>query len=370
MIIPQDIIIKAIDNLKDTLARIPEGNGMNALVDDEIRRLMKQKFPDATVTDQDIDIAIRMIAADYKGGKMSPATGSRNLLAQVRNPHGMTVEQLEQRVAQCAGFVKMMTGVANNAAIAIARDCHDKLRKHPKYKHKVKQLFKTAIIDEYRHYRCNLKHPRPDMICFFNLSDMPESARKKYGAVTNDQYFEFWEGTGVLAYQKSQPLIGSLWNKFRLSMMRIGVSHPEIVAWGCVGASVLELSLFVWERVMRSTYEALDGVLTMDQVERIYRPFKMERVSLAWRKALQELAPELNHYTVDEAEERNVALGVEQLSQLWISTDLPFDATIAAVKDFADDIFSTKGHAKKAMAELKQMRNDAVRELEEQIKDK
>lgn len=289
----------------------------------------------------------------------------QDLVLKARNPKGMTVEELEKRVAQCAGFVKLMAGVADNAAIAIMRDCHDHIRKHPRYKHRVKHLFKAAIIDEYKRYRMILANPRPDMIHFFNLSDMPDSARKKYGAVTDAQYFEFWEGTGALAYQKSQPLIGSLWNKFRLSMQSHGVPHADLVAWGCVGAAVLELAVTVWQRAMKSVHEACEGILTMEQVEKIYAPFCMVRLSAAWQRALKELAPETATYKLDDVEERNVAMGVEQLMELWISADLPFDSTIRAVEDFSDDIFSSKGYAKKAIQELAEMRNNAVKELEE-----
>ena len=302
-----------------------------------------------------------------------------NLLAMAKNPRGMTIDELEQLVAQCSGFVKMMAGVANNAAILIARDCYNKIADirdretyatrpyspHPRYRQRVKQLFKAAIIDEYRRYRRELLHPRVDGIRFFCLSDMPASARRKYGALTDEEYFEFWEGTGVLAYQRSQPLIGSLWNKFRLSMQGYGVARPELVAWGLVGATVLELSTVVWTRAMKSVYEACEGVLTMKQVQYIYAPFSLWRLSKAWQRALMLMTPEVSEYDLNDGDERNVALGVEQLEELWVSPDLPFDATIAAVEDFSDDIFASKGHSKKAIRQLTEMRNDAVKEVEE-----
>jgi hypothetical protein len=60
-------------------------------------------------------------------------------------------------------------------------------------------------------------------------------------------------------------------------------------------------------------------------------------------------------------------MGVQQLMELWISPDLPFDSTIKAVEDFSDDIFSTPGHAKKAIRELADMRNAAVKDLAQQL---
>lgn len=291
-----------------------------------------------------------------------------DIVARMKNPKGISFEELEQRVAQCAGFVKLMAGVANNAAIVIARDCHDKLKRHPRYRQRAKQLFKAAVIGEYLRYRRNLTNPQPDAIRFFNLNDMSAETRRRYGLISDALYFDFWEGSGALAYRKSQPLIGSLWNKFRLSMLDHGVPSADLVAWGLVGAAVLELAVTVWQRTMRSVFEACEGILTMEQVEKVYAPFCLVRLSAAWQRALKELAPETATYTLNNTEERNVVLGVEQLMELWISADLPFDSTIQAVEDFSDEIFSTKGHAKKAIRELSKMRNDAIRELEEENK--
>ena len=308
------------------------------------------------------------------------AIARTDILQQCRNPKGITVQQLEQTVAQVAGFVKMMTGVANNAAISIMLDCLNKIadvrdkesyaeepwHPHPRYKQKVKQLFNQAL-QEKDHYRRRLMYPGEHGIRFFRVSDMPDEARRKYGVINDKAYFEFWEGTGALAYQKSQPLVGSLWNKFRLSLQHHGVPNAEQVAWGLVGANVLELAVVVWQRAMKSAHEAFEGLLTMDYVEQLYRPFSLHCVSLKWRQALSLMAPEVSTYSLDSLEERNIEMGVQQLMELWISPDLPFDSTIKAVEDFSDDIFSTPGHAKKAMRELADMRNKAVEDLAQQM---
>jgi hypothetical protein len=77
------------------------------------------------------------------------------------------------------------------------------------------------------------------------------------------------------------------------------------------------------------------------------------------------MAPDCDGYKLDSDEERNIAYGLDQLRELWISSDLPFDATIAAVEDYDEDIFRTRGEAKKSMRELAEMREDARREIEQ-----
>lgn len=309
---------------------------------------------------------------------ISQGSGQKNFVATAKCTNKSGIADLERRLAQCSGFVKMMLGVANNAALPIMADCFDKItdkrsvdeyaecpwHPHPRYKGRVKQLFAKAMKERDR-YRSGLKWPGVGEIRFFTLSDMPEETRRKYGAVTDEQYYEFWEGTGSYAYTKSLPLIGSLHNKFRLSMQNHNVPEADIVAWGLVGAAVLELAVSVWERSMGSVYDTFEGVLTIGQIKSMYRPFSLERVSKSWQQALSELAPETVNYKLDSTEERNVALGIEQLQELWVSPDLPFDSTIKAVEDFNDEIFSTNGHAKKAMRELSEMRNCAMRDMEE-----
>lgn len=302
------------------------------------------------------------------------------LVQQAHNPKGVTLAELERTAAQVAGFVKMMTGVANNAALAIMNDCLDKItdkrsresyaekpwHPHPRYRQRVKQLFNQAL-QERDDYRRRLTHPTGNGLRFFTVSDMPEETRRKYGVVSDKTYFEFWEGTGSLAYQRSQPLIGSLHNKFRLSMLNHSVPCPEQVAWGLVAANMLELAVVIWQRAMKSSHEAFEGLLTMDYVQSLYRPFSLAKVSQRWQQALSLMAPETTGYELDPTEERNIAMGVEQIMELWVSPDLPFDSTIQAVEDFQEDIFRTPGYAKKAMRELADMRNAAVRDLAEQM---
>lgn len=288
------------------------------------------------------------------------------------NPKGLTGKDLESTVSQVAGFVKMMTGVANSASLSIMVGCLNRIadvrseesyreclrQAHPRYRQNVKRLFSEAIRerDSYRHA---LLYPGSG-VRFFCVKDMPDETRAKYGVMTDKEYFEFWECTGGLAWNRSLPLVGSLHNKFRLSLQQHGVLCPEQTAWGFVGASVLELAVAIWQGAMQSAYEAFDGLLEQSFVESLYRPFSLARVSKAWQTAVKEMTPETETYTLDDSEERNIAFGVEQLRDLWLSPDLPFDSTIQAVESFSDDIFRTKGVARKSMRELAEMRDEAV----------
>lgn len=293
-----------------------------------------------------------------------------SLISRANNPTGMTVAEVERDIAQCSGFVKMMTGVANNCAYGIMMDALDNLRKHPRYSDKrIKRLFEgnqNSVLSFYKRYRNRLRWPWPNDVAFFGVKNMSEETRKKYGEpLTDAQYFEFWESTGALAYEKSRNLVTSLQNKFRLSLLAHDVPHPEIIAWGLVGSSVLEMAVETWERSMRSVHEAVP-VLQPKIIEKIYAPFNMLPIANQWHKAVFTLCPESNNYTLDTIEKQNITNGLVQLRELWISPDLPFDATIAAVEDFNTEVFRSARQVKKTVIDFKKMRNNAIQDIEEQ----
>ena len=286
-------------------------------------------------------------------------------------------EELDRQVSQCSGFVKMMCGVANNCAIQIVNMCRSHIEDirdedsykerpkcpHPGYKHRAKLLFRQ-FFQEWHTMEANLLHPPVGHTRFFHVEDMQEESRKRYGTMTDAEYFEFWKGTGALAQVKSRPLVTSLQNKFRLSLERHGVKNAHQTAWAMTGDAVLQLAVETWERTMRSCQEALP-MLELSFIEKLWQPFSPKRSAETWRKAMLLMAPDCDGYKLDDDEERNIALGLDQLRELWVSSDLPFDATIAAVEDYDEDIFRTRGEAKKSIRELSEMRNDARREIEE-----
>ena len=147
--------------------------------------------------------------------------------------------------------------------------------------------------------------------------------------------------------------------------MKHGVPCPDRTAWGLVGSSVLELAVETWERSMHSVHEAVP-VLPVKTINSIYAPFNMQQVATAWHKACRALAPETENYHLEETEEKNIAIGLNQLRELLISPDLPFDATIAAVEDYQDEIFRSTRQARKSIQELKEMRTAAIEDIEQQ----
>ncbi len=297
------------------------------------------------------------------------AQGMRMPLLQMvsRSMFGrLDMDELNRQIDGCSGFVKMVCGVANNAAVMVARASCDEVRgrghtnrPHPRYRFDVRRQFQR-FFDSWHEYEMRLLYPPYNKTRFFHVADMPEATRKIYGKMTDVQYFDFWKGTGVLAYQRSEVMLNSLHNKFRLSLEHHDVPYAQQVAWVMVAQSALELAVEIWNMAMRSCREVLPKEVSQKVIDDLWRDFSVRPQADEWYRAMMMLAPEINSYDLDNIEDRNIQLGLEQLRDIWISPDLPFDSTINAVKDFDRDIFRTRGEAKKAIRQLTEERNGAM----------
>ncbi len=266
-------------------------------------------------------------------------------------------EEIERQVGAVASMVKLATGVANNAAIAIMLDAHDQAKRHPNYRHKCKQAYRQAL-KEWHDYEAHLLHA--DSNRFFHVSDMDEATRKKYGDITDRQYFEFWQGMGAYAYQETRPLVTSLWNKYRLSLVNHKAAHPDLLAWPMVGMAVLNLACSIHEHSVEEACRCLP--IDNHIVKHIFAQLSLRRVLAEWVKALDLTDPTV-HYDLEPTEQRNIELGVMQLAEAWANPDLLYDSSANAIPDF-EEIFRTKGEMKKSMREIADMKSRTQEELE------
>ena len=86
----------------------------------------------------------------------------------------MTEEQyneLARKMASAAGVVKLICGVANNAAWLVVLDAYDQARRCQRYRHEVKRAFKMAI-EAWHDYERRLVHATENRM--FHMADMGE----------------------------------------------------------------------------------------------------------------------------------------------------------------------------------------------------
>ena len=261
-------------------------------------------------------------------------------------------------MAHSAAVVKLICGVANNAAWMVVLDAHDHARRCRGYRHGVKHLFKQSI-EGLKAYERRLLHAEENRM--FHLADMSEKVRKKYGDITDREYYDFWASTGGAAYERTRPLRTSLWNKYRLSLLREGVPEAEHVAWVMVGMAALELAVAMYGRAID---ECVNGYqLPRRLVEHVFGQFSLAPVAALWRKALLALCPGTESIKPTPLDERNIEMGLEQLTEAWVSPSLLYSSTMDTVEEFGE-IFRTRGEQRKSMREIAEVQSETMRELE------
>jgi len=288
----------------------------------------------------------------------------------------MTDEQYNetvQRMASAAGVVKLICGVANNAAWHVVlhaltqingnqidpKDPEGKrtLPPHPRYRHEVKRAFKLAI-EAWHDFERRLIHATENRM--FHLADMDEKARKTYGDITDRQYYDFWASVGGPAYQKTRPLITSLWNKHRLSLLNHQVKNADKVAWVITAQAALEQAEQLYEKAIR---ECIDGYGLPEKIVReVFGQFSLKTFSERWRRALLMLSPD-TEFELDSTEKRNIEMGLTQLCEAWLDPSLLYNSTMESVEDY-DEVFRTRGYQKKALREIAEVRDETMEELE------
>ena len=277
----------------------------------------------------------------------------------VKNITPEQFNDLVLRVARSSAVIKMVCGVSNNATWLLVRYAHDQAKKSRRYNGKVKKLFKQAL-EEWHHYEHNLIYARENRM--FHLDDLEPSVRRKYGDITDAEYYEFWKGIGGPAYQKTRPMITSLWNKYRLSLVNNNVQDAEHVAWVMTAQAALDLSLALFESAAKECEVGLK--LHRKVIDEVFSQFSLKTVSKDWMRALMLLAPETDPIKLSEVEERNIDLGLQQLMEAWLDPDLLYSSTSETVEDY-DEIFATRGFQKKVLREIAEVRSETLKNLEE-----
>ncbi len=270
-------------------------------------------------------------------------------------------EDLAKRVYKAAALVKLVCGAGNNAAHGVMQDAMDHAKQCSRFNmsikggHRISYLFRKAfkLWDE---YESNLLYTSKNRM--FHMADMSPEVRRRYGDITDEQYYEFWAGVGHSAYGKTRPLMTSLWNKYRLSLEHHGVKDAEHVAWVLTAAASLNLAVQLYQR-------AINQCETEMRVPRyiltsVFGQFDLTPVLKAWRTAVLALAPD-SEYPLESTERKNIEFGLTQLCDAWIDPTTLYTSTMQSVEDY-EDVFATQGHKKKALKEIAEVQEATERE--------
>ena len=273
----------------------------------------------------------------------------------------MTKEEAAAQVqtiwANAAGVVKLICGVGNNAAWAVTLQAYSQLRTHRLYKHQVKQAFKAAMEAYHAYERHLIYGSQYRMFC---LADMEPQTRKRYGDITDRQYFEFWTGCGSDAYCKSQPLITSLQNKYRLILLNHGIRECHLVAWAMTAQAALDLAVTMYESAIKEVCH-YPGMRER-AVRVVLQQFSLQSVADAWYKALTLLEPRCMTIERTTLESKNLDNGLNQLAEAWTNVATLFRSVLQSAEDY-QEVFRTLGEQKKAMREISDIAAETEKEF-------
>lgn len=264
----------------------------------------------------------------------------------------MTQDELTYRVAKVAGLVKTMTGIGNNAAWQACIDANEQLKKHKRYRQSVKQGF-TDTLKAFQSYERRLVYAEANRL--FSVSDLTPEYRKRYGNISDREYYDYWAATGTTAYYQKRQWMTNLWNKFRLSLIGHKVPDPHTVAWGMAADACMKLAVCIYENAIKAGVD--DFGVPRPLLEVIFGSLNISPVEKRWDRALMMLEPFTATYELNEHEQRNIQLGLDQLQEEWTSCATLREA-LSETTEAYEDVFRTKGEMKKALRFIETIREE------------
>lgn len=278
----------------------------------------------------------------------------------------MTKEEIEKVVGKSAAIFKLVCGVGNNAAWLVMMEGYDHARRCKAFRrslkggHSVGWYFKRAINDFNAYERNLLTTPVNRM---FHVADMSDEVRRKYGDISDAEFYEFWKGVGGVAYAKTKPLITSLVNKYRVSLLQHEVKDADHVAWVMCAQAALDLAGAMYESAMKEC--DADMKLSRRVLDEVFAQFSLKTVSKDWMRAMCLLSP-IGPIKLTDVEERNIDYGLRQLMEAWLDPELLYSSASGAVDDYSE-IFASKGFVKKVQREIAEVKAETLRELENEL---
>lgn len=254
----------------------------------------------------------------------------------------------EQAAVKASALFKLSLGVSNNATFLLMLDAHDKAKEMQSYRGKVKLAFKQ-VFDAFKAYENKLRFAGKNRL--FHVDDLTPKHRKKYGDINDSQYFEYWQGYGYTAYHKTKPLVTSLQNKYRLSLVNHHHPDADAVAWVLTAQAALNMCVTLWNDAYERSVE--DFGLQPSIAINVFSQMSLKDVAERWKRAMTMLVPDYD-YELDEVEDRNIELGLRQLIDAWADYETELQSLMDTVDDYSE-IFATEGHRKKEKREIGKM---------------
>lgn len=272
-----------------------------------------------------------------------------------REPTEEEYREFIDRMAKASSFVKLIDGTGNNAAWAACLDAYEYIK--PLKKRAVRRVKGgDTAIDGYKRVFKALKVYQRNLIYtennrFFRVADMDEKTRSYYAKdMTDEDYYDFWASFGFKAYQTNKDFFTCLINKLRLAYERGGIKDAEAAAWSMGAYMTLSIASECHADVVKSLVKIWEG--DPDRMRLLFKPFDLAHIEKLWGDAHKDFFPELLKFEFTDFEFENIKTSFNQWAERLVKGKTLIQSRVDTIADFSDDIFRTKGCAKKAMREL------------------
>ena len=260
---------------------------------------------------------------------------------------------IEKRLGDFSGVLKLYMGACNNATFLVMGNAIDAMKKHPVWAvkfHKAKGKFMLAM-KEWKVYEHNLLHARVNRM--FHLADYSAEVRKKYGDISDQEYYDYWCSIGSFAYEYSLDMLNALKYKYRKALEAHGVEGAEYLAEAMLCMTCLNCCLTMLDVHLEQGVEHTR--IQRPILEVFFKDFSLVRVRDAWWEALKLTVPEWIDKEFDKDNERNIQIGIRQLAERWADEKMLYHAVNDATEDY-QEVFRTEGEWKKALKAIKDAR--------------
>ena len=252
---------------------------------------------------------------------------------------GKTLIQINQEYECMSGVLKTELGILYPFQWYGCLDLIDRIKKTNYYRQGVK-LGLNGYLKEMATKRTMMLNPPMGSPKIFHVADFPKSVQMRFREdLTDEEYYDYWEGQGLVAHSKNKQLIDSLIWKFRKFYDKRGVKCAEVLSFLTAGETLIRMCVVQYHERLQS-FRNMFGY-NKEDAHRCFEMFDLSRAGHFWHTAVKPLCHNVENIVLEALEERNVVLGLQQLMEEMTLTKKVFDITRQNVVD-NPEVFRTK----------------------------
>lgn len=256
--------------------------------------------------------------------------------------------------AMCA-ILKGRIAPLYSLARYICYDAIDKVKEAGEYRHEVKRHVKQYMAEMEKRRKAMIDPPEGRR-SFFSVKTLSEKTRARFRAdITDEEYFELWEYTGAVAFNKIHAEIYALQWKYEKALKARNAKKAKIIAWLLTASSIIrmyEVEFIELMNTFKRTFGYPDIVL-----KNFFEPFEPKMQLTLWDKIVECYGSILTPILAECLDERNVEIGLTDIVQKIGRTEETYRLARTAVEE-NPELFRSKKAWREQLAEIDELVED------------